>query len=220
MKGERVILELLLTFVVFFNPFYQGNEILLPKPEKFGKVSIEETLSKRRTIRNYSKEPIQLKELGQLLWAAQGITSDEGFRTAPSAGALYPLEIFIVTGNVEELEDGIYRYNPSKHSIIKISSGDKRKQLADAALGQEQIQTAAVNIIITAVLKRTTWKYGERGKRYVHIEVGHAAQNVMLQAEALRIGVCPVGAFQDEKVKKLLSLNEEEPLYILTVGKK
>lgn len=220
MKGERVMLELLLTFVVFFNPFYQGNEILLPKPEKFGKVSIEETLSKRRTIRNYSKEPIQLKELGQLLWAAQGITSDEGFRTAPSAGALYPLEIFIVTGNVEELEDGIYRYNPSKHSIIKISSGDKRKQLADAALGQEQIQTAAVNIIITAVLKRTTWKYGERGKRYVHIEVGHAAQNVMLQAEALRIGVCPVGAFQDEKVKKLLSLNEEEPLYILTVGKK
>ncbi|RCK75882.1 MAG: hypothetical protein IGBAC_1157 [Ignavibacteriae bacterium] len=214
------MLELLLTFVVFFNPFYQGNEILLPKPEKFGKVSIEETLSKRRTIRNYSKEPIQLKELGQLLWAAQGITSDEGFRTAPSAGALYPLEIFIVTGNVEELEDGIYRYNPSKHSIIKISSGDKRKQLADAALGQEQIQTAAVNIIITAVLKRTTWKYGERGKRYVHIEVGHAAQNVMLQAEALGIGVCPVGAFQDEKVKKLLSLNEEEPLYILTVGKK
>jgi SagB-type dehydrogenase family enzyme len=214
------MLELLLTFVVFFNPFYQGNEILFPKPEKFGKVSIEETLSKRRTIRNYSKEPIQLKELGQLLWAAQGITSDEGFRTAPSAGALYPLEIFIVTGNVEELEDGIYRYNPTKHSIIKISSGDKRKQLADAALGQEQIQTAAVNIIITAVLKRTTWKYGERGKRYVHIEVGHSAQNVMLQAEALGIGVCPVGAFQDEKVQKLLGLTDEEPLYILTVGKK
>lgn len=214
------MLELLLICAVIINPINKDEEIILPKPKISGKISIEETLNKRRTTRNYNNNPIDITELSQLLWAAQGITSNEGLRTAPSAGALYPLEIFLITGNIENLESGIYKYNPTKHSIKKISSGDKRKLLADAALGQEQIKSATAIIIITAVVERTTWKYGERGKRYIHIEVGHSAQNVMLQAEALEIGVCPIGAFQDEKVKKVLGLTEEAPFYILTLGKK
>lgn len=212
--------EIFLLCLVVLHPFDKDEDIKLPKPKTSGKISIEETLNNRRTIRHYSKKPMDINELSQLLWAAQGITSKEGLRTAPSAGALYPLEIFIVVGNVYNLENGTYKYNPSKHSIKKLSSGDNRKLLADAALGQEQINSAAAIIIITALPERTTWKYGERGKRYVQIEVGHSAQNVMLQAEALEIGVCPIGAFQDEKVKKVLGLTNEEPFYILTLGKK
>ncbi|MDP2208123.1 MAG: SagB/ThcOx family dehydrogenase [Bacteroidota bacterium] len=193
--------------------------IPLPKPQTTGEISLEETLNKRRTVRSFSKKPISLSELGQLLWAGQGVTSPEGFRTAPSAGALYPLEVFIVAGNVSGLESGIYRYKPQNHSLAKIISGDKRKDLASAALGQQQIETAAANIIITAIVKRTSSKYGSRAERYVNMEVGHTAQNILLQVQSLGLGACPIGAFHDEKVKKLLQLKEEEPLYILTVGK-
>lgn len=193
--------------------------ISLPKPQTTGKISLEETLNKRRTVRSFSKKPISLAELSQLLWAGQGVTSPEGFRTAPSAGALYPLEVFVAAGNVSGLESGIYRYKPQSHSLTKIISGDKRKDLASAALGQQQIETAAANIIITAIVKRTSSKYGSRAERYVNMEVGHAAQNILLQVQCLGLGACPIGAFYDEKVKKLLQLKEEEPLYILTVGK-
>lgn len=193
--------------------------IPLPVPQTTGKISLEETINKRRTVRSFSKKSISLAELGQLLWAAQGVTSPEGFRTAPSAGALYPLEVFVVAGNVSGLESGIYRYKPQNHSLTKIISGDKRKDLASAALGQQQIETAAANIIITAIVKRTSSKYGSRAERYVNMEVGHAAQNILLQVQSLGLSACPIGAFHDEKVKKLLQVKEEEPLYILTVGK-
>ncbi len=193
--------------------------IQLPKPQTTGKVSLEETINKRRTVRSFSNKPISLFELSQFLWAGQGITSLEGFRTAPSAGALYPLEVIVAAGNISELESGIYRYNPRNHSLTKIMSGDKRKDLADAALEQDQIITAAVNIIITAIVKRTSAKYGSRAERYVNMEVGHAAQNILLQVQSSGLGACPIGAFNDEKVKKLLQLKEEEPLYILTIGK-
>lgn len=193
--------------------------ISLPKPQTVGKVSLEETLNKRRTIRSFSKKPISLDELSQLMWAGQGETSAKGFRTAPSAGALYPLEVFVVAGNVSGLESGIYRYKPQSHSLTKIISGDKRKDLENAALGQDQIETAAANIIITAIVKRTSSKYGNRAERYVNMEVGHAAQNILLQVQSLGLGACPIGAFYDEKVKKVLQLKEEEPLYILTIGK-
>lgn len=198
----------------------EEEEIKLPRAQKIGKVSVEEAINNRRTIRYYTNKPITLNELSQILWAAQGITTKDGLRTTPSAGALFPLEIFVLAGNVEKLENGVYRYNPFKHSIKKILRGDYRKHLFDFALGQEQVQTAAANIIITAVYKRTTWKYGERGKRYVDVEAGHCAQNILLQAEALGIGCCPIGAFYDEEVKKLLNAKEEYPLYIITIGRK
>lgn len=195
------------------------NKISLPKPQLAGKISLEETLNKRRTVRSYSKQAITLTELGQLLWACQGITSSDGKRTAPSAGALYPLEIFIVVGNVKDLGAGIYRYKPDEHILKLVESGDKRIDLKNAALSQDQILTAAVDIVITSVYKKLSWKYGDRSVRYAHIEVGHAAQNVLLQAQSLGLGVCPIGAFNDENVKKVLKLKEEEPVYILTVGK-
>ena len=200
-----------------------GNEpiIELPEPRQKSGMSIEETLIKRRSIREYSGEPLTLQELSQLLWACQGVTDPRGYRTAPSAGALYPLEIYVVTGEVESLIEGVYKYSPQEHQLTKIQEGDKRPELSRAALRQTCVEEAAVDIIITAVYKRTTVKYGDRGVRYVHIETGHAAQNLCLQAAALDLGVVTVGAFQDDEVKEILGLLEDEqPLYIIPVGRK
>ncbi len=194
------------------------QKINLPKPRITGKLSLEETLNKRRTVRSYTSRPISLEDLSQLLWACQGSTSPDGKRTAPSAGALYPLEVFAVVGNVKDIEAGIYRYIPKSHSLQLVIKGEYRRSLASAALGQEQIITASVNILISAIYERLSWKYGDRSVRYTHIEVGHAAQNILLQAQSLGLGICPIGAFNDDKVKNVLQLNEEQPIYILTVG--
>jgi len=197
------------------------EEIKLTPPNWKGKLSLEEVLSKRRSIRDYKKEEISFEDFSQLLWSLQGITDKlNGLRTAPSAGALYPLEIYAVVGNVKGLKPGVYKYFPHSHSVKKILDGDKRKDLANSALGQESIIEGAVSFVITAVYSRTTRKYSQRGERYVMIEVGHAAQNLLLQATALNLGAVPIGAFYDNKVKSVLKLNEEEPLYIIPVGKK
>jgi SagB-type dehydrogenase family enzyme len=198
----------------------ENRIIVLPEPELAGELSLEETLSLRRSVRSYSDMPLTLHELSQLLWAAQGITSDEGFRTAPSAGALYPLEIYALVGNVEGFGSGLFKYLPSDHTLRLIRPGDRRQDLFDEALRQSQIKEAAVNLVITAIFERTTEKYGERGMRYVHMEVGHVGQNICLQAQSLNLGVCPIGAFEDEGVRKVLGLStEEEPLYILSIGR-
>jgi len=195
--------------------------ITLPRPRYDSEISIEEALLRRRSVREYTGEPLSLQELSQLLWATQGITGPRGLRTAPSAGALYPLEIYVVVGNVEGLDVGVYKYRPHEHSIQKVLEGDSRSVLAEAALGQSWVGRAAVDIVITAVYERTTGKYGERGVRYVHMEVGHAAQNLCLQATALDLGAVAVGAFHDEKVEETLNLPEEEkPLYIIAVGRR
>ncbi|HIE30824.1 MAG TPA: SagB/ThcOx family dehydrogenase [Methanosarcinales archaeon] len=196
--------------------------IVLPEPKTAGEISIEETLSSRRSVRTYTREPITLDDLSQLLWAAQGVTSEEwgGLRTAPSAGALYPLEVYVVAGNVDGVSDGVYHYQTEKHTLQKVCDGDLRRNLSACALHQSQITDAAVDIVFTAVFERTTVKYGDRGVRYVYIEAGHAAQNVYLQAEALGLGVCAIGAFYDDDVAELLLLTEGEvPIYILSIGK-
>jgi len=162
--------------------------ISLPKPRYDGGISIEEALLRRRSIRDYAAGSLTLQELSQLLWAAQGITGSGGLRTAPSAGALYPLEVYVVVGDVEGLGMGVYKYRPQEHSIQKVVEGDCRSELAGAALGQSCVERAAIDVVITAVYERTTEKYGEWGVRYVHIEVGHAAQNLCLQAAALDLG--------------------------------
>ena len=199
----------------------QETLIRLPEPRYDSDVSIEQTLLQRRSIRTYTGEPLRLEEVSQLLWAAQGITDPRGFRTAPSAGALYPLEVYVVAGDVKNLACGIYKYEPEEHELALLISGDKRSELADAALRQPWVKEGAVVIVFTAVYGRTAIKYGERGVRYVHIEVGHAAQNLCLQATAMGLGVVTVGAFHDEKVTKLLNLPEdEEPLYIIPIGRK
>ncbi|MGB2728809.1 MAG: SagB/ThcOx family dehydrogenase [Halobacteriota archaeon] len=199
-----------------------GERIKLPEPSYTSNVSVEEALSKRRSIRAYSGESLTVEEVSQLLWAAQGITSPGGGRTAPSAGALYPLELYLVVGDVEGIDKGVYRYIPGEeHDLEKVKEGDVRAELADAALGQECVNDAAIDIVFTAVYERTTWKYGERGIRYVHIEAGHAAQNVYLQAVSLDLGTVVIGAFIDSEVKKIVNAGEqEEPLYIMPVGRK
>ncbi|MEM0202814.1 MAG: SagB/ThcOx family dehydrogenase [Archaeoglobaceae archaeon] len=197
-----------------------GERIKLPEPSLDGKKSLEKTLAERRSIREYSNEPLTIQELSQLLWSAQGITDPRGFRTAPSAGALYPLEVYVVVGRVEGVKPGVYRYVPQNHEIVRVLEGDVREELSTSAVGQKWVKDAAIDIVITAVYERTTSKYGERGIRYVHFEVGHVAQNVLLQATALDLGAVPVGAFYDEKVKKLLNLSIEEPLYIIAIGRK
>jgi SagB-type dehydrogenase family enzyme len=159
-------------------------------------------------------------EVSQLLWAAQGVTASR-FRTTPSAGALYPLEVYLVAGDVDELEVGVYRYDSQIHGLKKVVTGDVRKSLANAAYWQEWVGNGAITLVFTGIYERTTGKYGPRGQRYVHMEAGHAAQNVFLQAEALGLGTVIVGAFMDSRVTSVLQLSEDEhPLSIMPVGRK
>jgi SagB-type dehydrogenase family enzyme len=194
---------------------------VLPPPRLTGTLSVEEALQARRSVRGYTNEAITLAELGQLLWAAQGITSEPGLRTAPSAGALYPLEVYVVAGNVEGLAPGVYKYQPAKHTLTQVLGGDRRAALWKAALEQAPVRDAPVSLVLTAVHARTAQKYRGRAERYVHIEVGHAAQNVYLQAESLNLGTVAVGAFDDDTLGDALSLpTNERPLYLMPVGKK
>jgi SagB-type dehydrogenase family enzyme len=199
----------------------EAEIIKLPQPNVDGKVSIEEALLLRRSVRDYKDMPLALKEISQLLWAAQGITNPFGFRTAPSAGALYPLEVYLVAGNVKNLPQGVYKYKPKSHTLIRVIKGDKRSELSAAALRQSCVKKGAAVIVLAAVYERTMKKYGQRGIRYVHIEIGHASQNIYLQAVSLKLGTVVIGAFDDGKVKKALHMqNAEQPLAIMPVGKK
>jgi SagB-type dehydrogenase family enzyme len=199
-----------------------NKNIKLPEPKYNSNTSIEQALLKRRSVREYKNKALTLNEISQLLWSAQGITEPRmGFRTAPSAGALYPLELYVVIGNVDGLANGIYKYNPHGHGLILVVKGDKRDELCNAALGQLYVKEAAAVIVFSAVYSRITWKYGERGIRYTHIEVGHAAQNVYLQAVSLNLGTVAIGAFNDKEVKKIMNMDDkEEPVYIMPVGRK
>jgi SagB-type dehydrogenase family enzyme len=201
-------------------PEYKSDMIKLPEIVQESDTSIEKALLKRRSVRSYKDSPLTLAEVSQLLWAAQGITSPRGLRTAPSAGALYPLEIYVIAGNVNDLPDGIYNYRPLKHELVTIVKGDKRNELCNAARGQSSIRTAAAVIVFSAVYERITMKYGNRGIKYVHIETGHAAQNVFLQAVSLNLGTVVIGAFFDDVVTEVLTMPDgEQPLYIMPVGR-
>lgn len=205
------------------------NKQYLPEPRLTSDVSVEETLLNRRSVREFKDEPLTLADVSQLLWAAYGITDKQsspgflrgGLRTAPSAGGLYPLEIYVVCGKVEGLKSGIYKYDSQDHSIELMMEGDIRKDLSNAALAQEFIARAPVSLVYTAVFKRTTQKYGDRGReRYVCTDLGHSAENVYLQAIALNLGTCAVGAFTDPMVSMVMQLPDDEtPLYIMPVGK-
>ena len=193
---------------------------ILPDPMSEGTMSVEEALASRRSRRNFQDKPLTLEQLSQILWAAYGISDERGLRTTPSAGALYPLEIYVVVGNVTGIEAGVYRYNPLEHTITRTIDGDLREELSAAALNQRMIAYAPVTVVYTAVFSRITERYGARGReRYVYMEIGHSAQNVYLQAEAMGLGTCAVGAFIDGRVSELLQLPaEEEPLYLMPVG--
>ena len=207
-------------------PFETPSEVspmavTLPEPRTESEISLEETLLRRRSIREYADTPLTLQEVSQLLWAAQGETAAWGGRTAPSAGALYPLEVYLVVGLVEGLAPGVYKYSPEGHRLARIKEGDVRSELARAAVDQAWVKDGAVDIVIGAVYERTTGKYGDRGVRYVYMEAGHAAQNVYLQATALDLGTVTVGAFFDGRVAEIVAMGQgEEPLYIIPVGKR
>jgi len=193
-----------------------AKEIKLPKPKEKGLTSMEETLNQRRSVRDYKKGPLSLEEISQILWAASGKNLYR--RTSPSAGATYPLEIYLAAGEVEGLEPGLYQYSYSRHSLEGIKEQDIRERLARATLGQGMIEEAPIDIIVAADYGRTTGHYGQRGIRYVHMEVGHVGQNISLQANALSLGTVMIGAFEDKQVKEILGI-KEEPLYIIPVGK-
>jgi SagB-type dehydrogenase family enzyme len=219
-------------FIVFFVIACAGEDetgmtpvslerIQLVAPQHSSDTSVEEAFVNRRSVREYAREPLTLAEVSQLLWAAQGTTDRRGFRTVPSAGALYPLEVYLVVGDVVGLAPGVYKYSARQHEVLKIAQEDRRAELAEAAVDQEWVEEAAVDLVVTAVYERTTAKYGERGIRYVHMEAGHAAQNLYLQAETLGLGMVVMGAFDDEKVKDIVDAPEEEqPLYVISVGRK
>jgi SagB-type dehydrogenase family enzyme len=188
--------------------------IAMPAPHRSGPLSLEEALAARRSVRDFSTELLTLDALSQLLWSAQGITGAGGRgRAAPSAGGTYPLELYVVSPT------GSYHYLPSDHSLEVLAERDLRPALAEAALDQQYVANAPAVVVIAAVFARTEERYGERAERYVHLEAGHAAQNILLQAVALDLGAVPVGAFHDEEVRALLDLPADHvPLYLIPVG--
>lgn len=227
MRKELSLFALLAMIIAFAEPNERGGTMLraevldkaaeriaLPPPARSGHMSLEEALARRRSVREFSDEPLSDQEVSQLLWAAQGITHPEDLRTAPSAGALYPLELYLVNAA------GFYRYDPQRHELQRRSERDLRPALYRAALEQDSVKEAPAVFVITAIYGRTARKYGDvRSPRYVHMEAGHAAQNLLLQAVALGLGAVPVGAFNDAQVQKLLGLAaEEQPLYLIPTG--
>ena len=200
-----------------------SQPIYLPPPSQKGSISLEEAIAKRRSVRDFTPESISQSQLSQILWAAQGINNTRGrYRTVPSAGATYPLEVFVVCGRncIEDIGEGIYHYDIASHSLTLHHKGDVRLELARAALDQEFIYEAPVDIVICAIYERTAMRYGARGERYVHIEVGHAGQNIYLQATSLGLATVAIGAFYDEAVREVLRLGKQyKPLYIMPVGR-
>ena len=201
---------------------------ILPSPKTKGNMSVEEALANRRSRRNFQDKALSAEQLSQILWAAYGITrpvSDRpllrgGLRTAPSAGALYPLEIYVVIGKVAGIEAGVYKYDSKEHKIVRTIDRDIREELSAAALNQNMLREAPVTVVYTAVFSRVTERYGQRGvERYVFMEIGHSAQNIYLQAEAMGLGTCAIAAFNDSRISELLRLPEDEkPFYLMPAG--
>lgn len=194
----------------------------LIQPKFDGDISLERTIKNRRTCRSFTSKSLTLVQFSQLLWAAYGITDDRGFmRSVPSGGALYPMDIYALIGNrgVDDIQEGLYHYEPRAHSLTQKLGGDLRKELARASLSQMWMAEAPLNLVISAEYGRICGKYGQRGIRYALMEAGHIAQNIFLQAEALRLGAGIVGAFDDERVTGILTLvKNHEPLLIMPVG--
>jgi SagB-type dehydrogenase family enzyme len=197
-----------------------GDMVKLPDVITDGDISLERAISLRRSVRTYRDAPLTLSELGQLLWSAQGVTNERGFRTAPSAGATFPLEMFVMVNNVVNLTKSIYHYDPFDHRLELIRKEDVADPLFRACLSQSMILESGVVLIFAAVYERTTSRYGDRGERYILNEIGHASQNVHLQAAALDLGTVVIGAYRDEEVEDILQLGDQyKVLYLMPVGK-
>ncbi len=202
------------TAVLGINALAETVTTMLPKPDQKGKMSLEEALATRRSCRQFADTPLKARQIAQLCWAAQGVTDEKhGYRTAPSAGALYPLEVYVAT------KEGVRHYLPDKHAIQEHISGDVRGDLEAAALNQEWVGGAPAVFIIAVEKDRTARKYGRRAERYVQMEVGCALQNVLLQASAMDLAGVPVGAFEDDKIASVLKLPRgQTPLMLIPIG--
>jgi len=204
---------------------YQNSEMVsLPGPISLD-VELCSLINNRKSHREFNKQAINLEELSTILWAGYGIREKKMgfyFRNVPSAGALYPIEIYLVSFNIDSIERGIYHYLPKDHVLELIRKGDFSKELTQASLGQGFVSKGSVTIIMSAFFRRNMAKYGHRGLRYILLDAGHIAQNMILVGEAMSIGSCPVGAFFDDEVNQLLGLDgeEESVVYMLVFGKK
>ncbi len=208
----KKILVIFILLLIIKGGVLAMKDIRLPDPDTKGKMPLETAIHLRRSARSFVDKSLTMKQVSQLLWAAQGITDDtKSFRSAPSAGALYPLTVYVVKN------DGCFEYIPETHSVKMVSNKDLRDGLASAALGQSSISEAAADIVITADYRITELKYGSRAERYVLLEAGHAAQNLLLEAVALGLSGVPVGAFHDNKIKEVLHA-EKDPIYIVPIG--
>jgi SagB-type dehydrogenase family enzyme len=191
----------------------------LPEPDTTGGIGVEEALEARRSVRRYADRGLTLAEVGQLLWAAQGITSPRGFRAAPSAGALYPFTVYLVAGEVDGLPAGAYSYSPDGHLLQAGVPGDLRAELQRACLGQECVGAAPACLVLVAEPSVTTSVYTRRGTMYVHMEAGHISQNIYLQCESLGLGTVAVGALDPDRIGEMLELSgDSEPMYVMPVG--
>ncbi|MFH1127164.1 MAG: SagB/ThcOx family dehydrogenase [archaeon] len=192
--------------------------IHLKKPDISKANALEKSIYNRCSTRSFSKKPVKLDTLSKILWSAQGITGEAGRRTIPSAGAIYPLELFVITKNIPELDNGIYYYHPQEHALELKEPGDHTKNLTSACFHQQFIEDAAFTIIITGDFERTKKRYGPRGERYVFMEAGHACQNMSLVAANTRIGTVVIGAFKDPEVSKVLNLGDWYPIAVMPFG--
>lgn len=209
---------------IFITPFMayslSEEEVKLPLPQLEGKMSVEEALARRRSRRVFKNYSLTMEQVSQLLWSAQGITDERnGFRTAPSAGAVYPLDIYLVVGKVEDLKVGVYHYNPRQHSLTIILEEDQRRELARACIDKNFIEDAPVSLIITVEFSRITNKFGKKGIYFAYMEAGHVAQNVYLQVESLGLATVSMGGIYEEDISQALNLPDQHiPLYVMPVG--
>ncbi len=201
-------------------PSHDEAAIGLPPPVHDGSVAVEAAISRRRSVRRFSPDALELAELSQLLWAAQGVTHFEGYRAAPSAGAIYPLEVYVLVGRVGDLADGAYRYVPRAHQLNEVLLGDGWPLLWSTVLANRQVKESAAVLAITSSLDRLEAKYGERAERYALVEVGHVVQNVYLQAVAMDLATVVVGSFNDADVSSIFGCSgTERPIVMMPVGR-
>lgn len=208
-----------------YKTYPNAETISLPEPNRSGGNFIWDILSRRRSVRDYIDRPISTKDLSQLLWAVQGVTAYAGqyaFRSAPSAGALYPIETYVLVNRVSDVEEGVYHYDVRQHRLEVVRKGSFGADITQAALGQGMLQEAAVVFIWTALVARSKWKYRERAYRYIYMDTGHIGQNAYLAAEALGLGCCTVGAFLDDEVNSVIGIDGEDEIsvYMCCVAKK
>jgi SagB-type dehydrogenase family enzyme len=206
-----------------YKTYPNAPRISLPEPRGYRGLSLEEAIETRRSVRDYGAEPLSVEALSRLLHAAQGTTAPRrGFRAAPSAGALYPIETYTVVNDVAGLEPGLYHYAMPDHGLEWLQAGNLRGAMTIAGIGQEMLGQAQVCLVLSAIFQRLRWKYRERTYRYALLEAGHIGQNLYLAATSLGLGACAVGAFLDDELNNLLGLDgrEEAVLYVVSVGQR